>query len=253
MSTTKLAAPDRRRIERLVREYVSNQHLVKRFLDQLLVLLRESSELTQLVHSFRFRVKSEASLRGKLGRKFIRAKEVGVPVTITPENLLTEINDLAGLRVLHLYPRQIKEIDQVIRSLLADEKLDLCEKPFARTWDDEYRAFFEDCGFETQRSPSLYTSVHYVVESSSRRRATCEIQVRTLMEEVWGEVEHSMNYPHQVDSLACREQLKVLARVTSSATRLVDSIFLTYNEHSKQKDMETAPRRTRASAKQRPS
>lgn len=114
---------------------------------------------------------------------------------------------------------------------MVDEKLGLCEEPFARTWDDEYRRFFQECGFETQPSPSLYTSVHYVVESSSRKTTTCEIQVRTLMEEVWGEVEHSINYPHDVDSLACREQLKVLARVTSSATRLVDSIFLTFDEH----------------------
>ena len=54
-----------------------------------------------------------------------------------------------------------------------------------------------------------------------------ESQVRTLMEEVGGEVDHTMNYPNPVESLACREQLKLLARVTSSAGRLVDSIFAT--------------------------
>ena len=56
------------------------------------------------------------------------------------------------------------------------------------------------------------------------------------MEEVWGEVEHSINYPHKIDNLACREQLKVLARVTSSATRLVDSIFLTFEEHQERNE-----------------
>jgi cellulose biosynthesis protein BcsQ len=66
-----------------------------------------------------------------------------------------------------------------------------------------------------------------VVASASRTKLTAEIQVRTLMEEVWGEVDHQLNYPHETQSLACREQLKVLARVTSSATRLVDSIFST--------------------------
>lgn len=150
--------------------------------------------------------------------------ETRQPIEAGIENLYL-IPDLAGLRVLHLHPRQIREIDQHIRSLLVEEELGLCKEPFARTWDDEYRKFFRECGFQTQASPSLYTSVHYVVESSSRKTTTCEIQVRTLMEEVWGEVEHSINYPHAVDSLACREQLKVLARVTSSATRLVDSIF----------------------------
>lgn len=47
------------------------------------------------------------------------------------------------------------------------------------------------------------------------------------MEEVWGEVDHSINYPHKSDSVACREQIRALARATSSATRLVDSIFAT--------------------------
>ena len=86
-------------------------------------------------------------------------------------------------------------------------------------------------GINTRKSPSMYTSVHYVIGSASRTTMTAEIQVRTLMEEVWGEVDHSMNYPHPSDSLACREQLKVLARVTSSASRLVDSIFVTLDDH----------------------
>jgi putative GTP pyrophosphokinase len=48
------------------------------------------------------------------------------------------------------------------------------------------------------------------------------------MEEVWGEVDHLINYPIPSTRLSSREQLKVLARVTSGATRLVDSIFLTH-------------------------
>jgi hypothetical protein len=52
------------------------------------------------------------------------------------------------------------------------------------------------------------------------------------MEEVWGEVDHSMNYPHKVASLARQEQLKVLACVTSSVNRLARSL-----------PRQTAPRR----------
>ena len=96
------------------------------------------------------------------------------------------------------------------------------------------REYFNKLSIETQSSPSMYTSVHYVIGSGSRTQVTCEIQVRTLMEEVWGEVDHTINYPHASSSLSCREQLKVLARVTSSATRLVDAIFATSHEHSSQ-------------------
>ena len=47
------------------------------------------------------------------------------------------------------------------------------------------------------------------------------------MDEVWGEVGHSINYPHKNGDIACREQILALARVTSGATRLVDAIFAT--------------------------
>jgi len=43
---------------------------------------------------------------------------------------------------------------------------------------------------------------------------------RTFSEEIWGEVDHKFNYPHPIESFACGEQIKVLARVASSYTRL---------------------------------
>jgi hypothetical protein len=92
-------------------------------------------------------------------------------------------------------------------------------------------ALFEQMGITTKDSPSLYTSVHYVIAPNRRTRITCEIQVRTLAEELWGEVNHSINYPQLSDSLPCREQIKVLARVTSSCTRLVDAIFSSHEDH----------------------
>jgi putative GTP pyrophosphokinase len=58
----------------------------------------------------------------------------------------------------------------------------------------------------------------------------CEIQVRTLFEEIWGEVDHALNYPNVSDNLACREQLRVLAKLVGAGSRLVDSIFRTSRE-----------------------
>ena len=86
----------------------------------------------------------------------------------------------------------------------------------------------EGIGITTTVSANMYSSVHYVIEASSKTKFTCEIQVRTLAEEVWGEVDHNFNYPHATDSVACREQIRVLARVASSCSRLVDSIFKSY-------------------------
>lgn len=210
------------RVEKILAQYDANLVKIDLFRTQLLAALENSEELQPFVHSMKSRLKDREHLRDKLLRKI---ENEGLDFAVTPENLLVKINDLAGLRVLHLYTRQIAWIDPVLRTILSEQKYDLLEGPFARTWDDESRAFYKDCGIEAQKSPTMYTSVHYVVGSASRTTVTCEIQVRTLMEEVWGEVDHSVNYPVPSAVRACQEELKVLARVTSSATRLVDAIF----------------------------
>jgi putative GTP pyrophosphokinase len=226
-------AKQRASINKIVDRYLESKTLVEQFQNALQGALASSKPLMKHIHSLKVRLKDPENLREKLKKKMVRAAEAELDFDVTPDNVLVKVNDLGGIRLLHLYTRQIREIDVAIKDVLAEQQYELIEGPFARTWDDESRAFFEDCGIATQTSETMYTSVHYVVGSASRTRVTCEIQVRTLMEEVWGEVDHIINYPNPSTSLACREQLKVLARVTSSATRLVDSIFLTLADHER--------------------
>ena len=226
---------ERKDVNALVLHFKANVQPIVLFGKQLLGALEESRELKSLVHSIRSRIKDPVHLRHKLLKKLGEAKENGETFDITPDNLLTKINDLAGIRVLHLHTRQIGQIDQAIKNVLDEQAYGLIEGPFARTWDDESRKLFQSLDIATQESPSMYTSVHYIVESVSRAKVTAEIQVRTLMEEVWGEVDHTFNYPKKTDSLPCREQIMVLARATSSATRLVDSIFATMKDHESRK------------------
>lgn len=220
-----------KRITALVAHFEGNRELVSRFLEQVKVALVESNALAPHVHSIRWRVKDPVHLKGKLVRKLMEAKTQESTFGITEDNLFVKVNDLAGIRLLHLYTEQFALIDSALRNIFEEQQYNLVEGPFAKTWDDESRKFFRSCGISTQESPSMYTSVHYIIESASRTKITCEIQVRTLMEEVWGEVDHTINYPDQIGSVACKEQIKVLARVTSSATRLVDSIFRSLEDY----------------------
>jgi ppGpp synthetase/RelA/SpoT-type nucleotidyltranferase len=215
-------------IKGLIRCFRENEGAVRHFMQVVLIALNESKSLAPYVHSIKWRVKDPDHLKDKLLRKLEDARKNRRAFDITPENLLLKVNDLAGIRILHLHTYQFEFINKALLEIFDEQKYRIVEGPFARTWDDEYRAFFKNLGVKTQGSPTLYTSVHYVIESASRTKATCEIQVRTLMEEVWGEVDHAINYPHSTNDVACSEQVKVLARVTSSATRLVDSIFATH-------------------------
>lgn len=59
----------------------------------------------------------------------------------------------------------------------------------------------------------------------------CEIQVRTLYEEIWGEIDHYINYPYPTDSIACKEQLRVLSKLSVTGKRLADSILNSHHEY----------------------
>jgi len=250
--TDTLTHPERQLIRTLLQTYDGHRPQIELFRDQLLVALNSSGALRGQIHSIRSRLKDPDHLRDKLARKIFRQRERNEPFGVTHENLLTAINDLVGVRLLHLHTRQIIAIDAALRDVFNENKYALLEGPFARTWDDESRQFFEECGITTRVSPSLYTSVHYVIGSASRTTVTAEIQVRTLMEEVWGEVDHTLNYPDPIDSLACREQLKALARATSSASRLVDSIFATAQDHKSRTQARPVRRRSRSTAPNSP-
>lgn len=173
-----------------------------------------------IVHSVKMRLKDPDHLRKKLERKWSEDAPVG------PDNLLDKITDLAGVRVLHVYQDQFPKIHaEILNKVRVLKDWHLPESPRAYTWDPESKKFFEDADVVVQVKESFYTSVHYLVRPRSDSPICCEIQVRTLFEEIWGEVDHALNYPEPSSNLSCREQLRVLAKLVGAGSRLVDSIF----------------------------
>jgi ppGpp synthetase/RelA/SpoT-type nucleotidyltranferase len=231
-----LTASEQRLVETLVSHYVANRQFIRRFLDGLhahiLGCIAEGGPLFELVHSVKHRMKDPEHLRLKLVRKLEEARARNESFDVNEENLFLKVNDLAGYRILHLHTRQAASIHPVLLEVLDQAQFDLFEAPFAHIWDEESRTFFEGVGIKAEVNPRLYSSVHYVVKSRSKKDVTCEIQVRTLADEIWGEVDHKINYPEPNQSLPCREQIRVLARVASSCSRLVDSIMFTDEEYA---------------------
>lgn len=231
MSASGISQQNRKLIHRLVAHYEANQEDASKLLEILRVHISTDKALKPYIHSTKARIKDPVHLKDKLERILRNTIASGGRFNINEDNLFVKINDLAGFRILHLHTREMKHIHDGLLGLFERERYVLRERPFASTWDDESRSYFGEIGIKTRKSPSLYTSVHYVINANSLAKVTCEIQVRTLMEEVWGEVNHAMNYPHPANSVACSEQIKALARATSSATSLVDSIFRSYEDY----------------------
>lgn len=219
-------------IDELVKHFISQQEIFSFALDSIHSFVA-SSKLKPLIHSVKSRIKDPEHLRDKLVRIDSQLAEKGEPFDITKDNLFQRVHDLGGFRIIHLHTKQIEKIDTHLKQILLDNEWEIFKGPNARTWDDESRQYFESVGIETSKNSNMYTSVHYIIKPNSK--ITCEIQVRTLMEEVWGEVDHTINYPHKTDSLSCREQIKALARATSSCSRLVDSIFATHKDFEETK------------------
>lgn len=182
------------------------------------------------IHSCKYRLKDEEHLREK-----IRRKKVSEGKDIIADTLLKEITDLVGVRVLHLHTEQFAAIHNVIEEHCAQGHWCHQEPPKAYTWDPESRGYFEDLGLETLVKESYYTSIHYVVKPNEAMDISCEIQVRTLFEEIWGEIDHVLNYPEPTGSVACGEQLRVLSRLVGAGSRLGDAIFRSHGEYLESK------------------
>lgn len=205
------------------------QFLLEQFLIQVKTFFELNPTLNAqpfpIVHSIKARLKDPTHLQDKLERKASNG------IVISTATLFKEVTDLAGIRVLHLYQDQFAGIHSEIMKKIEDGDWTLGELPKAYTWDPETKSYFEKLEIATEVRDSYYTSVHYLVKPNNSSELCCEIQVRTLFEEIWGEIDHAINYPHPTDSVACREQLRVLSKLVSTGTRLSDSIFRSYSEH----------------------
>lgn len=217
------------KISEMINLYTSNRHRYEQFLAGVRAFFETHPALHEphlpVIHSIKCRLKDPEHLRDKLERKITAGKE------ITLDNLFQEITDFAGIRVLHLYQQQFVEIHSAILEKIEEGDWCFVEEPVAYTWDKESEKFFDNLHIRHEVKESYYTSIHYLVRPNNNRSyVCCEIQVRTLFEEIWGEIDHTINYPHAIDSIACKEQIRVLSKLTSTGTRLADAIFRSYDE-----------------------
>lgn len=223
-------------IDSVVAYYSENQHRFQQFQASVETFFVKHPALNSkpfpIIHSTKTRIKDPSHLKDKIERKYKKGKEV------TKENLFTEITDLIGFRVLHLYQDQFPSIHEQIIKYIDEGDWKFVEPPKAFTWDPESKIMYDNLGIENEIRETFYTSVHYLVKpnNTNPNPVCCEIQVRTLFEEIWGEIDHSINYPHPTEDISCKEQLRVLSKLVSTGTRLADSIFRTLNDHNGKKN-----------------
>jgi putative GTP pyrophosphokinase len=108
----------KREVDKLLKLYDDARHELKIFMDGVVRFIGEHPALCApehcIVHSFKSRLKDSEHLRQKIGRKNAAGRN------IKSENLFTEVTDLAGVRILHLFQDGFGEIDKIIRSKILE-------------------------------------------------------------------------------------------------------------------------------------
>ena len=224
MAVGELSDAAQRGITNAIKRFEENRYRFDIVANNLVDCFSKDPILAQWIHFIKSRVKDQQSLMDKL----VRLTQSDPLEPIDVNNIFDRVNDLAGVRIIHLHNDQLAQLHPRILEILDQNQYVLLREPVAYCWDVEYEGLFHDIGLRTEHVASMYTTVHYDVQASQTPLIACELQVRSLADEVWGEVSHRVNYPTESPSEACRDQLKVLARLTSGCGRLVDSIFKTH-------------------------
>jgi len=126
-------------------------------------------------HSVSFRCKDKDSLNKKLSKQGARYSQ------------LSDITDLCGLRVITYFEDEVKKVSSIL--------------------EEEFRI---DAANSSDKAKSLdpdrfgYLSVHYIVSNAEKRDRLAEykrfdgikaeIQVRSILQHAWAEIEHDLGY-----------------------------------------------------------
>lgn len=155
--------------------YSSLADVVKR------ILIESIKDRKILTHSVDGRAKDPLSF----GKKAAKPSEKD-PNTPRYPNPLINITDMAGIRIITYFPSTQSEIDKMI--------------------SDEFRVIEKsDKGIELLEEDRFgYKSIHYLVKIHKKRAglpeysqysdSVVEIQVRTILQHAWAEIEHDIQY-----------------------------------------------------------
>ena len=174
----------------------------------------------EMVHSVKSRIKDPDRLIEKVIRKTEDRKgKYGKDFQFTVDNYKDEINDLIGIRVIHIFKDQWQEIHEFI--IKTWKVIEIT----ANVRDGDNTKIFDDLNIEVRSRVSGYRSVHYLVEFyPTNQRVIAEIQVRTIFEEGYGEIDHRLRYSHNEIPEILKSNLLLFNRIVGSADEMASLI-----------------------------
>jgi ppGpp synthetase/RelA/SpoT-type nucleotidyltranferase len=167
--------------EQFLKDFDEMKPIYEAFTQKVEGLVRELlTDSSLVVHSVTSRTKTRKSFRDKLSRGAEKYRK------------LEDITDLSGVRITCWFLDQIPLIEKIIKeNFSVDDNLSI------------------DKGEVMDPDRFGYVSVHYIVSLSANRAALqefkkyaglyCEIQIRTILQHAWAEIEHDLGYKSKIE------------------------------------------------------
>lgn len=172
------------------------------------------------IHTVKSRMKEPDRLIEKVIRKTVdRRVKYGEDFQFNVDNYKDEINDLIGIRVIHIFKEQWRAIHEYIM-----ETWNVIEIT-ANVREGDNVEVFRELDIQVKSRASGYRSVHYLVEFyPTNQRVIAEIQVRTIFEEGYGEIDHRLRYSHIEIPEILKSNLLLFNRIIGSADEMASLI-----------------------------
>lgn len=184
-------------------------------LETILTLLAEYLRKADKVHTVKARTKEPEHLLEKIIRKRLACPQT----EITADNYQEIITDLVGIRIMHLFKEDWVRIHDFIT-----ENWEQVETPIANVRHGDKAKLiegFRNKGLDIVEHPYGYRSLHYLIVSRpAKGYYVAEIQVRTIFEEGWSEIDHTVRYPYDIDNSILSDYLVIFNRLAGSADEM---------------------------------
>lgn len=216
-------------LEAIYDDYIEQKKELRKKARKLMSLFSDK-EITG-AHSLRYRIKEPKHLIEKIIRNSAKLKYRN----INRYNYNKIITDLVGIRILLFYKEQWESSHDFILANFKDY-----EKNYISLHKENYN-YIDDCKLQClveepkayirygdkdiyrgklhlEYSNKNYRSLHYSIKYENQY---CEIQVRTLAEEIYSEFDHQVRYPYKRDNQFLKEYTAMLSKVTLAADEIV--------------------------------
>ncbi|MGL5823098.1 MAG: RelA/SpoT domain-containing protein [Sarcina sp.] len=200
-------------LDEIYRDYTKNREAHENQIEFIANILRSNKN----VHSVKSRIKNADRLIEKIIRKTRdRKNKYGEEFEFNVSNYRDEINDMIGVRVIHIFKEEWEAIHDFINKTWRVIEIT------ANVRDGDNTKRFNELGIEVRSRTSGYRSVHYLVELNFTLDSPiiAEIQVRTIFEEGYGEIDHRLRYSHNEIPEILKDNILVFNRLIGSVDEM---------------------------------